>query len=148
MSPRRVLVEHSSAELTEWRAFERAFGSLAPLDDQRFGVVASAVWNASGGIPDGEGVQARRRPATPADFFAIPGPQTDAADDASTDEPDLDTDDGDGDGDVAGDEVDPLAAFKGQLVMWALQHNARVKKARELEERLSSLQPPDDPDSN
>jgi hypothetical protein len=144
MSPRRVLLEHSSAELTEWRAFDRAVG-LESGSDWRAGMVMAAVWNAAGGIPDGS--KGARRAASPADFFprlAVADRDDEGASDVlvgvNGDAPD--------DGEVVFDEKEAATQRLRTLFgMWGLAHNARVRKAREMEKRLAEEgQPPGDPD--
>jgi hypothetical protein len=141
-----VLAEHSSAELTEWRAYEQAFGSLSPEDDYRAGVVAAEMRNASGGVPLGEGPKAGSRAAQPSDYF-----------------PRLSMDDDDGQGReprrTTHDDVEPAdepatddvttasEQLKGVVTLWALKHNAAVRAAKRLEEQGFD-QPPGDPEQN
>lgn len=144
MSRRRVLAEHSSKELTEWRAFDRA-GGFGRDADWRAGMVASSVWNAAGGIPDGS--RGARRAAQPDDFFpqfAEPDDDGDVLVGVNGDAPD------DVDGEVVFDEKEAATRRLQTLFgVWGLAHNARVRKAREMEKRLAAKgQPPTDPDQN
>lgn len=142
MSSRRVLAEHSSAELTEWRAFDRAYG-LGFVGDRQAGVVAAAVWNAAGGIPEGE---KRRRPATPGDFFETlqrdgdDGQQSRVSHDdpEPVDDVDVDVDDD------AAEVARASEAMKSMWAMYGLRRNAQLRAAAQLE----AGEPPADPDLN
>jgi len=147
MSPRRVLAEHSSAELTEWRAFDRA-GGLDLSADYRAGVVAAQVWNAAGGIPESSGSNARRRAATPADFFAAfntddepDGRGAAPHDGASATADDIVVDD------VVDEDAERARvseAMRNMWAMWGLRQNAALRAA----EQLDAGEPPDDPNVN
>ena len=145
MSPGRVLAEHSSAELTEWRAFDRDIG-LDAAEEWRAGVVAAEIWNAAEGVPTGEGPKAGRRLAEPKDFFPKFVTDDDAQQWVSHDDID---DESDADAAPVDDVESASEALKGVVTMWALKHNAAVRAAKRLEEegRLEG-QPPGDPEQN
>lgn len=118
-SPREVLASHSSADLSEWQAFDAAYG-LDRSGDARAGAVAAAVWNAAGGLPTGTGDG--RRAATAADFFATLN--------QTTDKPNADVDvedDTDGDGDGMAEAA--TRAMKNAFAMWGLRQTAATRAA-------------------
>jgi hypothetical protein len=148
-----VLREHSSAELSEWRAFDAAFG-FGVEDDIRAGEVAAAVWNAAGGIPDGP---KRRRWARRDDFFPKLAADGDSGDgDAGvrrgrvshddTDPVDVDPTDDDLD-DLVDEEAEIARVSEAMRNMWAmygLKRNAQLRAAAELD----AGEPPTDADLN
>lgn len=148
MSPRRVLAEHSSVELTEWRAFFRAFG-FSYDTDVAAGVIAAEVRNTSGGMPTGSGPNAPTRVARPSDYF----PHLINDDDGSHEATPTSHDDVVEDYDVVEADDEPVAsgvdrAFENRVAMWVISHNAKVQANEQLEEQLSASEPPEDPGSN
>lgn len=63
MTPREVLVRHSSRELTEWMAFFELEPWGSEIEDHRFGVVASTIANVH------RDPKKRSKPYEPTDFF-------------------------------------------------------------------------------
>lgn len=120
MSPRRVLAEHSSRELTEWMAFERAYGLLGPVrDDQRAGLVAATVVNTT--------PRKDQRQWSWQDFW----PEHEAPPVVSHDGEDS-------------EPVDPAEAVKQQNRAWAASINARFQKGQVSDG--NSRKPGDPPD--
>lgn len=144
MSPRMVLAEHSSAELSDWHAFDRAFG-LGHDEDVRAAVVAASVWNAAGGIPENEH---SRRAATPGDFFPLLAHDDDNGGDHLDTRPtshDPETRDVLDDVVDEDDEISRVSeAMRNMWAMWGLRQNAALRAA----EQLDIGEPPDDPSVN
>jgi len=63
MTPREVLVRHTSRELTEWMAFFELEPWGSEIEDYRFGVVASTIANVN------RDPKKRSKPYEPTDFF-------------------------------------------------------------------------------
>lgn len=136
MSPRRVLTEHTSRDLSEWMAYDRAIG-LDREADERAGVIAAATWNVRGGMGAGN---ADARPATPADFF----PRL-ADDDHTPSAHDDESDDTEADDEPAVEDAEAATqAMKAAFFVWGTRHNAAERAAK----RLDAGQPPGDPDAN
>lgn len=135
MSPQRVLAEHSSRELSEWLAYDRALG-LGRADDHRAGTIAAALWNVQGGV----GSKGQKRAATPGDFF----PRLDADEEEAPPTHDADRDE-DGADEPDMDEAERATrAMKNAFAMWGLQQNAALRAAQ----RLDAGEPPEDPTEN